>query len=62
MGNPFVFIQKVYENAIFWKIVLKPKSWILICLIFVLNSNERYSLIYIKKCKFKIKKDIKKCK
>ena len=30
MGNPFIFNLRVYKNASFHKIVLKPKSWILI--------------------------------
>ena len=30
MGNRFIFNQRFYENASFSKIVLKPKSWILI--------------------------------
>ena len=30
MGNPCIFNPKVYKNTGFRKIVLKPKSWILV--------------------------------
>ena len=66
MSNPFVFNPKVFKNISFQKIVLKPKSWILILKDFDLfdifiESKWGYSFIYIyvlKLTESKIKEDI----
>ena len=52
MRNPFIFNAKVYKNASFWKIILKPKSCILIprdfeFLDIFIESKWGYSIIYI---------------
>ena len=66
MDNPFIFNPQVYKNASFQRIVLKPKSWILISKDFefldiFIQSKWGYSLIYIYVLKLienKVKEDI----
>ena len=66
MRNSFVFNARVYKNASLWKLVLKPKSWILIpkdfeFLDIFIESKWGYSPIYIyvlKLMESKVKEDI----